>query len=473
MKRSLLSDLNASLRLGTESFDEGVDMEETESVEPIPEGETATAQDLESMDTSEAVDELTDDVDEEIESSESVDDLAVAVETAKGLNRPLSRFEAIALTAAYHQVTRKHYKDPLSMLPAREAHHTTNVVELHLVHESLKETATDLYKKAAETIKEIIKKIVAFIGSLINKHGALQKRFSNIYKMAKERKVQLEGKTPVTIGLFEMDGKVTLDNVVGCVDLIDRVEKESHFSKSPIDTDGKAMTADDSTYRGLIQSLSTKARSDVEMCGDIGKNTGQAPEEVVEFVAIPGNNFIGTARIGESDLLGLKLGKLKAGKNDPEDAEFADVSASGAKSKHRPDGSKRQTMVETPTKESIIKLSKECFELLDRIKRDSSANMRKLKAQHVFDDHRATQGGDEQHDTSDKTRVKLMVRYVSGQATFLRDFNTWSFNKLVGLAEFFEDAIKSDAIEGQSTEGKAEEPKAEAKPEEKAEEKAA
>lgn len=445
MKNDLFNDLNKSLNLGRESFETTPELEDIEAVDFIPEGETATAQDIESVEQGDEIEELVEDSEEEMGDAEAVEDLAVAVEAAVAANKGLNPIEAAALTMAYHRATCKHYKDPMSMLPAREAHQSSNMTDLVLVHESLKETASNLYNKSIAAIKDIIKKLVEFVQGLVNKYGALERRFGNIHKTAREMTGEPEGQVPARTGSFSINGKVETGTVMGIVDTLRTVERNGSFSESIIDLNGKEMTTDESSFKDLIQRLSTKSRNDVDTAGDMRKNDGRAPENVVEYSAMPGDNYMGTVKLSETGLLGLKFGKLAVGKDDAEEV-VAEGEKHGA----------RMSMVAVPSKSQILEKAKDAHGFLRIIKTNSSAKARKFQSSALFKDAYNAAGGDEQHDTGDRENMKLMTRFVGVQATFIRDFNVYSFEAVTALADFLEKAVKSSSIEGSATDAEPE-----------------
>lgn len=462
MKRDLLKELNFSLRLGQESADN--ELTETEQYDNIDEGESATSQDIESTEVSEEVGQVEDVADTQIDDAESVDELVTATEHLKSLNKPLSRIEAAALTLAFHQVTKKHYKKPLDLLPAREAHQGTNVVDLNLVHESFKETAKDMYNKAIETIKMIIKKITEFVRGIIDKYGALERRFGNIHKAARTESYNEEGTAQALAGLFEMGGKADFVAINAIPELIMEMDKNHLFAESIADVNGREITEDQSSHAELFRRLSTKVRNDVDAVGDIKKNDGRAPSEVIEYSELPGNSYIGTVKVGETDLLAKKIGKLSAGKDDPEDIEFRDVGSHGGKGSKRGDNEnqKRMVTIKVPNKGQVLQLSKNCFEAVKTFKVISNAEVRKLHNIRILEQVRQEAGGDEHLDSGEKAQIKTLVKYVTIQSNFLRDLSSWGYERMVGVASFLEGVIKNQSIDADSKEVPNEEKKEEA-----------
>lgn len=436
MNKNLIADLNKTLRLGTES-DVTPNTENVDADDLVRECDTVSANSIENTEEAAATNDIIDDVDDQMDSAEAVEDLTAAVESASNSGKPLTRIEAAALTIAFAQATRKHYKDPVSLLPARESNQAYAMSDLNLAQESLKETASDLYKKAVAAIKEILKKVGDFIKKFIDKYGFLARRFGACLKAANEATADPNGKVPVKTNTFIKNGKVNKEMVLGAVNVVEQMDSDVLFGDVTSIIGEKDISSDDSSHKEIFQRISTKVRVDMESVGEIIKNNGNAPENIRDYVLIQGNKFLGSEAIGETDLLVLKIGSL----TKTDDAEIVGESKEDI-----------QTLVEVIPNKRIKEVSKQGFELTKRLRANRGKVAREWRVENVLKGFKTSVNADETLDTSEKTQAKTLVKYVAATSKYLQDLSLYGYNILSGVAEYLEACLKASAIDADSTE---------------------
>lgn len=444
MKNKLMADLNRSLRLGIES-DLTPNAENVDIEDMVRECDTVSAHSIENTEEAEATNEILEATDNQMDSAEAVEDLVTAVESAQSAGKPLTRIEAAALTVAFSQITRKHYKDPISMLPARESNQAYAMGDLNLARESLKETAKDLYNKAVEAIKEILKKIGDFIKKFLDKYEFLARRFGACLKAANESTSDTNGKVPVKTNTFILQGKVSKEIILNSLGTVAQMDKDALFGDVTTLINEKDVSKDNSTHREIFQRISTKVRVDMEAVGTIIKNNGNAPENIKDYVLLPGNKLLGSEALGETDLLVLKISSLTK-TNDPEVVGDSKEDI--------------QTLVEVASNKMIKEVAKKGYDLAKRLRINRAKSTRDLHADAILKGFKESVNAEETLDNKDKLQAKTLVKYVAATSKYVQDMSLYGYNILNGVAEYLEACLKAGGIDADSKE--VENPKEEA-----------
>lgn len=436
MKNKLMSDLRMSLRLGTES-DTTPNAENVDADQFVQECDTVSAHSIENLEEAEATDEVVEATDDQMDAAEAVEDLVTAVESAQAIGKPLTRIEAAALTVAFSQITRKHYKDPISMLPARESNQAYAMSDLNLATESLKETAKDLYQKAVEAIKEILKKIGDFIKKFLDKYEFLARRFGACLKAANGATDDTTGKVPVKTNTFILKGVVSKEIILSSLTIVAQMENDALFGDVTRLVNEKDVSKDNSTHRDIFQRISTKVRVDMEAVGEIVKNNGSAPENIKDYVLLPGNKLLGSEALGETDLLVLKI----AGLTKTDDPEVVGESKEDI-----------QTLVDVASIKMIKEVSKKGYDIAKSLRTNRNAVVREIRVDNVLKGFKASVNGDETLDSNDKMQTKALVKYVAATSKYVQDMSLYGYNTLNGVAEYLEACLKAGSIDADSQE---------------------
>lgn len=445
MKDSILSELNKSLKLGTES-DDNYNAEDlpTDELVGIDEGETGSAQSIEDIAEDVATDDILDEGEDDLDAANAVEDLVAVVEHAQNNMQKLSRLEAAALKVTFMQITQGRYKDPASLLPARESHQETEFADLTLARESLAETAKDLIKKAIEQIKLAIKRLGDFVKKLTDKFGFLTRRYQAIYKKAKEstgtpngrnvNEEEIEGASKrsnvqVATKYLAVDGKVTGRTVIDFIDTFDEIDLRiyqygrSHFGEKVARDDT------DNSTEGLVQNISSQTSNLIKNIAEVSYNKvshGEGVgENITEFVKAPGEYYFGAEKVS-GGLVVPVIGKIDR-----------DGSVDGKTAAVRP-----------ATKDEIISGAETAQKTIDTLRRTSSKLAREIRVESLID-RQVLENAFVERSALPKDEIKLLTTFAGKLTRFIGDSNQYFYNFLEATAGYFESSLdSSDAIEG-------------------------
>ncbi len=447
MSNQLMKDLMKSLKLGTESADALIEKEPT----GVLESETTSADSIDDVAVSEETTADLDDVESTLDESEAVEELAAATESAAARGHKFSRIEAAALKLALCSISKRHYKDPLSLLPARESNSAMAISDLNLATESLKETASNMLKKAMEAIKAALQRVKDFITRFTNKYLWIGNRFKKIYAAAKDKNDFVDGTVPVNAKVLTVDGKVTGESIEKYAIAIGAAGNFFRPDYCYVAIDGKDVkVTNHGTHSQIFAATNNVINEEWEQAVDYLVDAGSKVvngkiEGTVKSLNLPGGYNMALAKVGSSDVLVPALIK----------GEGVDMDSA-------------RTQAETLPKKQVIELAK------NMVDASESLRVRSTKAARELDINRFMRMVHERHvmsdsiDNSEKEEVRLLASFTTQLSKAAIDYNNYLFGYMVATAEYLEATIKTGDLEGEFAEGKAPEAKEEPKAEEKA-----
>lgn len=447
MRNEILKELYQSL--GVESAE--VDM--TAEDPGILEYETGSAQTIEDVEEDKVTEEVIDASLEPIEDAEVVEDLVAVVEHAQATSGHLTRFEAAALKLTFNQVGNKYFKDPIAQLPATESANGMGSYELTLASESLKESATNIFKQTYEMLKKIFEKVVDFFSRLINKQKWLAKRAAKLAEAVRGKTEWVEGTTNVNAKYLAQNGKVSDDIIEKFMSALLPLYMISNSSSLGLDLGwleeilanlkkmGGEGSGDEKVVLDENHGAFNKMFSDInsrvvkqfqEASKDFEVRSGGSkivPSNIKQWAEIPGNMYFGYGTIAEKNIYKPMIGKLE------QEADLDEV----------------KTNIPFATKEQAIELSTGCVKAAKDLTLKMSKNLQKWQQNKTFKNLQANSGNaDTRQNSTDKESLKIMVEYIKAVTSFNVGLDNMLHYFLLGVIEWLEASVKGEAIEGQA-----------------------
>lgn len=436
MNKQLLKDISASLNLGTE----GAEVDMTEENPAILEGETSAANTIEDIAEDEAASDLIENMDEGLDDEESVEELVAVVESAQASGKALTRVEAAALTITFAQITKKHFKDPIAQLPAREANEDMSLANLNLACESLKESASNIFKSVMDQIKKIIETVKDFLSRHLNKYTWLQKRGSKIYATINSLTDIVPGSTVVDAKVLGIDGDLSLETIArysGSMVNIDNASTGVHIGHLFGEVNAVDSSAESGAHTKIFSDINTESERRFNEISEGFKVRGpgakEVPENIKKWFGVPGNHYFGLKDLGKG-LLVCSLGKTNV--------EF--------------DADAAKTNLEFPNKDVAAKMAKDITGIARILGVGTSKHMRDWTKIRLGDSIQKRSGNvDTRHNTKEKENAKLVVAYTKEVAGLAITASKINFDFCKAVLDFLDAAMTNKEIEGEATEAKA------------------
>lgn len=457
MKSTIMDELNKSLKLGTES-DETFNAEDLPTNELVSEGDMGSAHSIEDIAEDQATAEIEDEAEEFNDASEAVEDLAVVVEHAQNNLQKLTPIEAIALKKTFMQITKGRYKNPESLLPARESHHASDFENLTLVHESLVETGKDLVKRAIEEIKKLFGRLKDFISKLVDKYGFLERRFQAIYRQAStmlesgsgqmrdldngsEGESTSSGNNPkvtVKAKYLAINGKVNPEIVRSTIGgLSDLSTYIYNYGEKLLGREVSVKDDLETTENRIFESISERTRELVDFVGKLqhmSVEEGNNPLQMEFFAHLPGDFAIGGKKI-EDNLIVPVVANIKG--------------AEKSESNHA------NILVATPDEAKVT--AKHAIEGIRTVKAHTHSLVRDMKTHLILE--RMLKNANVDNDDKDRKdhqklatsgeTTKKLVKFAGALTKFMQQSNAYLYDFYNAAAEYYEQSLKANtAIEG-------------------------
>lgn len=437
MKNNILAELNASLKLGIES-DETFNAEDLTSEELVGEADTGSAQSIEDVAEGEAIADIEEGAIDDTDASEAVEDLVAVVEHAQSTGTKLNRIEVAALKQTFLQITKSRYKDPLTLLPARESHEAVEFSNLSLVHESLKETAKDLGNKAIETIKKIIEAVTNFIKRHLNKYGFLTNRFKKIFSIANQpaktngarnvgedaETTSKNSKVQVSAKYLAIDNKVSPEVILAVLGSQGKLEREVFSFSASTWEDLDVQSDAESEIHRLYQNVSGRTKELVDHMGDAtnGIKREGAPSNIEYFAQLPGNYYFGAEKV--ADIMNLpKIGKLQRDGSD-------DAS---------------QLSVQVASRDRIKNGAQDAIAAIVDIRHSNDNFIKKMRVDRITKDLAQKFAFAEKSELGkvENKRLNLLAQRLVG---FMGEVNSYYYNFLTATADYFEACLADEEV---------------------------
>lgn len=452
MKDSILNELNKSLKLGTES-DDNYNAEDmpTDELVGIDEGETGSAQSIEDIAEETAIDDIADAAEDESDAAEAVEDLVAVVEHAQNNMQKLSRLEAAALKVTFMQITKGHYKNPESLLPARESHQETEFADLALARESLAETGKDFVKKVIEHIKKLFEMAKNFLLKLVNKYAALRQRLQRVYREAKsmndsssnsrdlEGSAEAGGRGNITIDnkYLTINGKVDPKTINSAVSGLESISDFIYDYGSKL-TGRELSTLDDrdTNENRIFESISKRTKQLIDSIAEVSPGIVENGEGLdAEYVApLPGEWAVGGKKVADNLIVPV-IGSMPG--NDKAESKHANVTPA--------------------TPEEVMYGAKNAIKAIMQAERHANDMSRAFKVDSIIESMLTYANQDTVHQVDSEKRAvelsgekaKKMQKFATALTTFLQKSANYTYNFLNAAAGYYEQSLKANsAIEG-------------------------
>lgn len=438
MRNKILADLSRSLNLGRES----AEVEMTEEQYGATEDETVSANSIENIAEDQATEEIIEESTDGIDASEDLDELAVVVESHHATGKSLSRVEAAALRMTIQQVGKKHFKDPLAALPARESTSELSVSDLHLATEGLKESAGNLIKSIIEQIKKIVAAVVDFLSRIIDKYRWLTNRAKKVYAAATSVKEIVPGSVNVDAKFMGTGGEIDLESVSRYIKTIESIEASTHFNqnfdflKEILKEPTMAVSAveGETAHTKIFSDINTQVKDKFDSISGAGfkvhgPGSKLVAENVKAFVELPGDRYYGFEDIEGKGLFCPVFDKM----NREYDADAA------------------RTNLAFPDKENLIDYARTLAKATQGIGNMSTRTMRNWKNGWDIKDIQTKSGNvGTRADTAEKESAKLVLKYVKGLTTLRVNADQFNFGFISATLDWLEAAMRNKEIEGEA-----------------------